>query len=203
MSRRNSSAIVVLFAMILLFATSPAGALELRDHASLVSGMVGWTHHQSQLSGNDIDGASWSFDYARVGGHGQWSLGVLLRHFESDEKFVDGSSGGEVTKNSKRLVTAARGTFYIRQGRVTPYASMFLGVHMQTTELFDSADGPSSLSSQTLATGFSGGSNFLLTPGIFLRAEYTFHYFADSETVKNNIMHGVYAGVGFQFGGGN
>jgi opacity protein-like surface antigen len=199
--RRFVATIVALSMILPVFIAGSAGANELRDGASLVSGMVGWTDHQSQQSGDRINGGSWSFDYSRVGRGGHWSAGILMRRFESDEAFVSEGSTEETRVNAKRLVTAVQAAFHFTEARFNPYVSMLVGVHMQTSDVFITNGDDFRQSSQTLATGFSAGANFHVTDGIFVRGEYTFHYFADSDTIKNNHMHGVYGGLGFQFGG--
>lgn len=201
MLRRIVATFVALFMLLPLVAAGDAGANELRDGASLISGMAGWTNHQSQQSGDRIDGGSWSFDYQQTGKGGRWSAGVLLRRFESDERFVAEESSEETNVNAKRLVAAAQAAFHLSEARFNPYVGMLIGVHMQTSDVFISDGEDYRQSSQTLATGFSAGANFHVTDGIFIRGEYTFHYFAGSDTIKNNHMHGVYGGLGFQFGG--
>ena len=201
MLRRIAALIVALFVIVPVLSAGTAGANELRDGASLVSGMVGWTDHQSQQSGDRINGGSWSFDYARVGKGGRWSAGLLLRRFESDERFTSEGSTEETRVNAKRLVTAVQAAFHITEARFNPYVSMLIGVHMQTSDVFITNGEDFRQSSQTLATGFSAGANFHVSDGIFIRGEYTFHYFAGSDTINNNHMHGIYGGLGFQFGG--
>lgn len=201
MARGIASVSAALFVFSVLLA-GPAMAGELRDGASLISGMVGYTSHESQQSGDQIGGGSWSFDYARVGKGGKWSAGVVMRRMESDEFFQDENAGGqEVRVNAKRLVTAVQGTFFFLDGRFSPYVNGMAGVHMQTSDVYRDGEPDFRQSSQTFAAGFSGGTHFHVTSGIFLRAEYTFHYFASSDTISKNHMHGFYGGLGFQFGG--
>ena len=120
MSRRIAATAVALLVLIPLFGVGTAGADSLRDRASLVSGMAGWTSHQSQQSGDRIDGGSWSFDWQRTGKGGLFSAGVMLRRMESDERFVNEDTSEETHVNAKRLIAAVEGTFHISEARVNP-----------------------------------------------------------------------------------
>jgi opacity protein-like surface antigen len=178
-----------------------ADAGELRRGASLVSGMAGYTNHESEQSGDRLGGGSWSFDYARMSRSSKWSAGVLLRRFEGDETFDSAAAGNEIRINAKRLLVGAQGRFYFANERFSPYVGTLLGVHMQTSDVYEEGESDFRRSNQTLALGFFTGTTINLTGGIFARAEYALHYFAGSDTIKNNHMHAFYAGLGFQFGG--
>jgi hypothetical protein len=201
MSRRFLFVVALASALFVPVNSVDARAGELRDGGSLLSGMVGWTNHESQQSGDRIDGASWSVDYARIGKGGRWSAGFVMRRFESDENFAVEGTTEETRVNAKRLVTAVQGSFYFSESRISPYVGVLLGVHMQTSDVYPADGDDFRQANQTLATGFSVGSYFHMTEGMFVRVDYTFSYFADSDTINNNHMHVLYGGLGFQFGG--
>jgi opacity protein-like surface antigen len=191
------------FVALLVLTVGPARADGdwLRGGSSLVSGMVGYTTHESEQSGDRIGGGSWSFDYASVNRSERWAVGFALRRLESDESFPSQDGSSTIRINAKRLVAAVQTQWLIYDGRFTPYVGGLIGVHMQTSDVYGTADDELRQSSQTLAVGFSAGTQFHLTERVFARGEYTFYYFNDSDTLKRNNLSAFYGGVGFQFGG--
>ena len=200
MNRLMKAGLLVVLGVAALAPHARAGEPGLRDGGSLLSGIAGYTSHESEQSGDQIGGGSWSFNYARVGRGGEWSGGFVLRRLDSDENFQR-SDGRSVQINVARMIAAVQGRWYPTSGRVTTYLGTLAGVHLQTGEKIEEERDYFRDSNQKLVLGFSAGAMIHVTSGMFLMADYTFHYVASSETIKNNHISGIYGGLGFQFGG--
>ena len=191
---------IAVLAIAVLAPLASAQEAELRDGSSLLSGVMGYTSHVSQQSGDRIGGGSWSLDYARVGRNGEWAGGFVVRRLDSDENFQR-SDGREVQINVSRMIAAVQGRWFPTTGRLTTYLGALAGVHLQTGEKFEEDRDDFRDSNQKLVLGFSAGTMIHVTSGMFLMVDYTFHYVASSETIKNDQISGISAGLGFQFGG--
>ena len=190
--------VVVLASMLVIGTSARAAEPALHSGASLVTGMVGYATHKSELSSDQIGGGTWSVTYGRVNSGGDWSAGLALTRIETAEEFVR-SDGVLVNANYARLVPAVQGRFFPSVGRLSTYLGLQLGLHLQTgsgtvgsDELRDS--------NQTFAFGATAGAMAFISSSTFLQASYVFYYFSDSATIKNNHMHTFFGGLGFQFG---
>ncbi len=200
MSRKIRICLLVLTAIMIGSSAAFAEGPRLRSDGSLVSGMVGYTSHESKNTGDQIGGGTWSFNYSRADVGRNWAAGIVVRRMDTDEEFTNTS--GETTHiTAARLIVAMQGRWFATDGRLTSYLSPLAGIHLQTTDTYLEDEVDFRDSSYTLTLGVSAGAMFHLTDAVFMRGEYTFHYFAKSDTIKNNHMHGLYAGLGFQFGG--
>ena len=194
---------VALFTVLAVAVLAPSASAieaELRDGAALLTGAAGYTSHQSQQSGNQIGGGSWSLDYARVGRSGEWSGGFVLRGLSTGEDFERGD-GTKVQINVVRAIAAIQGRWFPTTGRLSTYLGALVGVHLQTGEKFEEGEDDFKDSNQNLALGFSAGAMFHVSNGMFLVADYTFFYVPSSATIQNNHINAIYGGIGFQFGG--
>jgi opacity protein-like surface antigen len=192
--------LLTVLGVAVLVPCASATEAELRDGSALLTGLAGYTSHQSQQSGDQIGGGSWSLSYARVGRSGEWSGGFVLRGLSSDENFQR-SDGREVQINVVRAIAAVQGRWFPTTGRLTTYIGALAGVHLQTGEKFEEGVENFKDSNQNFAMGFSAGAMFHVTNGMFLLADYTFYYVPSSDTIQNNHINGIYGGLGFQFGG--
>ena len=200
MKRLMKIGLFIVLAVTVLVPRASALEAELRDGGALLTGLAGYTSHQSQQSGDQIGGGTWSLSYARVGRSGEWSGGFVLYGLNSDENFQR-SDGREVQINVVRAIAAVQGRWYPTTGRLTAYMGALAGVHLQTGEKFEEGRDDFKDSNQNFAMGFSGGAMFHVTDGMFLLADYTFFYVPGSETIKGNHINAIYGGLGFQFGG--
>ena len=200
MKRLVKVGLFTVLAFAVLVPCASATEAELRDGAALLTGAAGYTSHQSQQSGDQIGGGTWSLDYARVGRSGEWSGGFVLRGLNSDESF-ERSNGRKVQINVVRAIAAVQGRWFPTTGRLTTYMGGMVGVHLQTGEKFEEGEDDFKDSSQNLALGLSAGAMLHVSNGMFLIADYTFYYVPGSDTIQNNHINGIYGGIGFQFGG--
>lgn len=197
---RGAGCLVAAILLCGLVHVARASEPGLRGGASIVSGLVGYTNYESELSGDRLGGGSVSFNYSRVASNRDWALGLVLRKMESDENYTD-SGGDQIQVNSARLIAGIQGRWFFGRERFNAYLSPILGVHFRTTSTFTNGGDEFRNSLQSIALALSLGAMYHLPGGVFLKSEYTFHYLAKSDTIKNDHLHGIYGGIGFQFGG--
>jgi hypothetical protein len=186
----------------MLFATSANAAITPGDGLILFTG--GWLSGRTALTEETIDGNSFTFSYERLDWGKPASFWFAIGYgtiFQERHTLADDA---KVSYNIDTMPIYLGGKGWLGEGNLQGYFGLGLGIYFSNTQRTTvDANGKedyASFKTSGLGLGVPLGLTLGLGKTLFLNANYTLNWLWDNDALKDNLLHAVNVGVGFNLG---
>jgi hypothetical protein len=189
---------VFLFAAlaISLMAGTAAAQVSPGDGVIIVNG--GYMAGKAEVTDESIDGVVISFAYEKLDWQRPVSFGFNLGY--SAMSFENTENSENVSREIRTFPMYVGGKGWLGKGRIQGYLGAALGLYFSSLRTTRANSSESTVSSTGFGMGIPVGGTLSISKGVFINVNYTLNWLWSNQYVKNDILHVVNVGLGFNLG---
>lgn len=188
---------IILAVTVILLVAGPAAA-QITTGDGLITVNGGYVAGNAEINDQSIDGVVINVTYEKLDWQRPVSFGFNLGY--STISFEDTEDDELVSREIRTFPMYIGGKGWLGKGRVQGYLGAGLGLYFSSLRTTIGNTSETTVSSTGFGLGIPVGGTFSISKGVYINLNYTLNWLWSSAYFKNDILHAVNVGLGFNLG---